>query len=161
EVVAEDTGKPMPKVQVAVVGYRKVGNTRRSLGREATTMTDVRGRFKINPYQGEFFDVRVHVPGSTPYLTTEERIRWPKGETAHKLRIKVPRGVLVQGKVVDKTSGKPVEWARLYFEPQQKDNPKLPVNLPTPSHRPIFSDTDGSFALVVPPGPGRLVASVP
>jgi RNA polymerase sigma factor (sigma-70 family) len=161
EVVAEDTGKPMPKVQVAVVGYRKVGNTRRSLGREASTTTDARGRFKINPYQGEFFDVRVHVPGGTPYLTTEERIGWPKGETEHKLRIKVPRGVLVQGKVVDKTSGKPVEWANVYFEPQQKDNPQLPVNLPTASHRPTFSDSDGSFALVVPPGPGRLVARAP
>jgi RNA polymerase sigma factor (sigma-70 family) len=161
EVVAEDTGKPMPKVEVVVVGYHKLGNAQRLVGQQTSTATDVRGRFRINPYRGEIFDVRVHGPGGTPYLSTEQRLRWVKGETEHKLRIKLPRGVLVQGKVVDRTSEKPVAWARVYFEPQEKNNPKLPANLTIPSHWPVFSDTDGSFSLVVPSGPGRLVATVP
>jgi RNA polymerase sigma factor (sigma-70 family) len=159
EVVAEDTLKPMPGVRVAVVGYQKVG--RRPVGQETGARTDARGRFRINPYSGEFFDVRAHVPGGVPYLSTEERLRWPKGAAEHKLRIKLPRGVLVRGKVVDKTSGKPVEWVHVSFQPQEKDNPKRPANLLRPSQGAVFSDTDGSFELVVPPGPGRLLARAP
>jgi hypothetical protein len=61
---------------------------------------------------------------------------------------------------MDQTTGKPVPWVRVYFQPQQQNNPKLPRNLPYAALYPVTSAGDGSFRLVVPAGPGHLLARV-
>jgi hypothetical protein len=156
EVVAADSGKPVPKVWVSVLSFRNFATTRQTGG-----WADARGRFRINPYPGTSFWVRFHVRSAAPYLGVERRIEWPKeGAPKYKLRIKLPRGVLIRGKVLEKKSGKPVNWVRVYFQPQQENNPKLPRDLLAPRYWPAVSAPDGSFQLVVPGGPGLLLARI-
>jgi RNA polymerase sigma factor (sigma-70 family) len=154
EVVAADTGKPVPKSWVSISGFQS------NMGQETGLYADAKGHFKINPYPGNFFTVRVLVQSKAPYLGAEFRVNWPKGATRHKLRIELPRGVRLRGKVRDKTTGKPVPWVRVFFQPQQKNNPKLPRNLPYGPYWPATSDQGGNFRLVVPTGPGYLLAKV-
>src|SRR5262249_35177760 len=49
KVVYDDTGMPAPKVWVAIIGFRNFQ------GQEIGTYTDARGRFKINPFPGDYF----------------------------------------------------------------------------------------------------------
>jgi RNA polymerase sigma factor (sigma-70 family) len=160
EVLAADTGKPVPKAWVSIEAVKVSGRLILDWGKETGLFTDANGRFRINPYSGDFFHVRVQVKSQAPYLGTEFRVDWPKGASKHKLPIKLARGVLVRGKVVEKKADKPVDWVRAYFQPQQQNNPTLPANLPYAALYPAISDRDGSFQLVVPAGPGHLLASV-
>jgi RNA polymerase sigma factor (sigma-70 family) len=153
KVVYGDTGKPFPKAWVSVTGIRGFP----AAGEEIGVHTDAQGRFKINPYPGDFFMVSVVPPQGEPYLPFSKRFNWAKGSVIQKLALTLPRGVQLRGKVVDNTTGKPVAGARVYFQQLQDNNPNRVLNLQPYSFYPGISRADGSYQVVAPASKGHLL----
>ncbi len=156
-VVFEDTGDPAADVWLTVASFRSP----ETAGKAAVGQADARDRFRINLFPAEAFSVDVFAPKGSPYLGVVRRGEWNKGAVKHELEIKLPRGVLLRGKVVEAGSGKPVDQASLYFRPQAENNPHRRDDLLVPSYYPVVSEPDGSFVLAAPPGPGRLIVKGP
>jgi RNA polymerase sigma factor (sigma-70 family) len=158
-VVCGDTGKPLAGARVMIAGWKAAAEGRLTGGR-----TDARGYFRINPYPGQLFVVTIHVPPGLPYLSIARNFNWPKGAVRRSVKLTVPRGVLVRGKVVDRTTGKAVAEARVSFEPyrtkQPPSNPKGVrsfYNVHQNYRYSALSQADGSYQLVVPAGSGHLL----
>jgi hypothetical protein len=75
----------------------------------------------------------------------------------------LPRGVLVQGKVVEEKTDKPLGRAAIWFLPEQVNNPNFTKdsNLALGSPFAVPSRADGTFRLPVLPGPGYLLVKGP
>jgi RNA polymerase sigma factor (sigma-70 family) len=153
KVVYQDTGKPFPGAWVSIAGFR---NFR---GQEISSRTDAAGRFKLNPYPGDTFTLTVHVPQGQPYLSIVRNYNWNKGAVVRQVEVAVPRGVLLRGKVIDRTTGQPVPQARVFFVQQQANNPSRIDNVLTPSYYPAVSQADGSYQLAVPAATGLLLCT--
>jgi hypothetical protein len=76
------------------------------------------------------------------------------------VEVKLPRGVLVRGKVTEAGSGRPVAGAGVQYVPRD-DNPNLRPNILTGWQNVVASGSDGSFQIAVPAGEGHLLVSGP
>jgi RNA polymerase sigma factor (sigma-70 family) len=153
-----ETGKPLAGVRVVGrVEHGKYGNT------DIDTVTDGRGRYRL-----------VGLPKDSRYVLTAD----PPDEALHLPRDKelgdtpglqpltadfdLDRGVVVEGRLLDRTTGKPVRGSVYYLPlPGNPHYGALPggglhwlVGAPHYGLRP-----DGSFKLAVFPGPGVVYAS--
>src|SRR5262249_50816479 len=116
KVVHADTGKPAANARVVVA---PPGSTRR---------TDRGGRFKVSlpaVEQRSLPPLRVYRAEGEPYLPVRQPVVWPRGAVKHAVEVKLPRGVLVRGKVTESPSGRPVAGAGVQFVPREADNPNL------------------------------------
>jgi hypothetical protein len=151
KVVYEDTGKPATKVWVAIQSFRGFR------GQETGQYTDAQGCFKINPYPGDSFAANVFAPRGQPYLHIGRNFNWPRASVVQNVEFTLPRGVVLHGKVTNKTTDKPVAGARVYFQQLQANNPNRVPNLQPPSYYPAVSAADGSYELVSPASNGHLL----
>ncbi|MCI0459820.1 MAG: sigma-70 family RNA polymerase sigma factor, partial [Gemmataceae bacterium] len=125
---------------------------------------DREGRYRLNPFtdrspRGALY---AHPPEGQPYLGVIKEIQKPRGGVPQQpLDIKLPRGVLVRGKVTEAPSGKPVEGAAVYYLPQRADNPNYMDALTIGPVFRVLSNRDGSYRLPVLPGPGWLLVMGP
>jgi RNA polymerase sigma factor (sigma-70 family) len=152
KVVYEDTGAPAANCRV-VVGPAAI-----------VARADKSGRFKVNMPAVEARDappLLVYPAEGEPYLGAWQEVAWPRGATRHEIEVKLPRGVLVRGKVTEAKSGRPVAGAGVQFVPREADNPNLRPHVLTGHQGLVASGTDGSFQLAVLPGPGHLLVSGP
>jgi hypothetical protein len=150
-VVYEDTGKPVVGAEVSLSVFRGYG------GKVLATRTDAQGRFSINPYPGAVFQVRTLAPAGEPYLGVQKQFQWPRGAARQTVDFTLPRGVEIRGKVTEAPSGKALPQVRLIYVPW-KDNEVVKKQQPLAgSAWPAYSAADGSYRLVVPPGPGHLL----
>jgi hypothetical protein len=124
-------------------------------------LTDTEGRFRFNPYLRERFDLTVAVRGGQPYLALTRAVNPVKGAVKQTVEIVLPRGVLLDGKVTEKDSGKGVSGAQVFFEQRSKNNPKFRLDLLVGGGFTTRTGGDGSFKLVVPEGPGHLFCRAP
>src|SRR5262249_16074716 len=113
-------------------------------------------------YRGTSFFAVATVPTGGAYLPAEKRFEWTKGVARMTLDFTLQRGVEIRGKLREEPSGKPLgKAARLAFTPRKAEKERgdgLRGGYFSPwSTR---SAPDGSFRLLVPPGPGHLVAEV-
>jgi hypothetical protein len=154
-LVCEDTGKPIAGAELVVSAFPVKGNT----GKDAFARTDAEGRYRVNPYPGDRFTVRVWPPAGVPYLGVERQVTWTKGAARHTLDIALPRGVTIQGRVVESPSGKALSRVRVFYLPHTEGNPQLRPGLLVGSYWPARSGDDGAFRLVVPVGPGHLLVN--
>jgi RNA polymerase sigma factor (sigma-70 family) len=150
-VVYEDTGKPVAGAHLNFSAFRQF------VGKDAGARTDAQGRFSINPYPGTSYQIRAWAPADKPYLNVEKRLEWPKGAARRTVDIALPRGVEVRGKVLEKPSGAAVGQVRIVYAPQQGNEVARKHQLLVGSYWPARSEADGSYRIVVPPGPGRLL----
>jgi beta-lactamase regulating signal transducer with metallopeptidase domain/protocatechuate 3,4-dioxygenase beta subunit len=174
EVLYEDTHKPVPNARLTL--YAR--NTEGRGGTGIAGTADEKGHFQLNPFSGDFIEVAAYPPDGQPYLAFEKAFQrpkqslpskekdgqpkvfnlvpkadsWPQG---NKFEMILPRGVLVQGKIIESASGKPVAGAGIHYEDQQK-NPYMREGIVTGWQALVVSKDDGSFQIVVPPGPGIL-----
>ena len=104
-------------------------------------------------------DPRLPADRCPPYFGSQVRVEKPPGKEPVHLDIALDRGVRVTGRIIDKQTGKPVRGRVSYFafddNPHRKADPILPG-----SRNMHFTDADGVFRLVIPPGPGVLAAYV-
>jgi RNA polymerase sigma factor (sigma-70 family) len=154
-VVAADTGKPVAGAHVGIVSFRDY------VGYFADVRTDADGRFSVNAFPGESYRIDIHPKPDEPYLPVTRSDDWPKGAVKQEVDIKLPRGVVVRGKVVEDGSGKPVVSAGVAFVPQSVDNLDLPGGIITGRDHRAWTAADGTFRMVFPPGRGQLVVTGP
>jgi RNA polymerase sigma factor (sigma-70 family) len=163
-VVAADTGKPMAKVFLQAPGQFRTGAYDRR-PYQAEGWTEKRGRFRFILPPGEFFDVRAYPANGEPYLCGGKSGDWPKGNVKQVVKIELPRGVVVRGKVTEAGSGKPVAGAVVEYYPDRLNKPNFGVFvlswLGGSSTEYVQSGPDGKFRAVVYPGKGTLVVKAP
>jgi RNA polymerase sigma factor (sigma-70 family) len=152
-LVYEDTGKPVVGGRLNVLAIRGLDVRGFEPDTYNTHVTDAQGRFSINTFAGDTFRIHAMAPGSEPYLHTAKSVTWERGAARMKVDLALPRGVTVRGKVVEAPGGKPRARVKVEFQPQRAGPPRLDSG--TLQAR---SAEDGSFRLVVPPGPGHLLA---
>ena len=147
-VTAADTGKPIPLARLKVNADNNLNNPE-AIGPGISGQADDKGRFRLNPPPGKMYTVRAESPGDQPYLRSKKNLIWPKGAVRQEVRLDLPRGVLVRGRVTEAGSGKPVAGAMV------RDTVGLWIN-PT-----VATGPDGRFRIVVAPDRGRLVIKGP
>jgi hypothetical protein len=151
KVVYEDTGKPAANARLA------------SVPTDTHAGTDAGGRFKLSLSalaQRNLPPLQVHAAEGEPYLAVRQEVVWPRAAIKHEIEVKLPRGVLVRGKVTEAGSGRPVAGAGVQYVPRD-DNPNLRPNVLTGWQNVVASGSDGSFQIAVPAGPGHLLVSGP
>jgi protocatechuate 3,4-dioxygenase beta subunit len=142
-VVYADTGKPAAGASVS--------------GKP----TDKDGRFLLRFAGRDAVTLEVYAPEGEPYLSIHHRVQWPKGAVKETVEVKLPRGVLVRGKVTEAGSGKPVAGAGVQFWPRATDDPNRPKNLLTGWSHSEMTKEDGTFRMAVPSGTGHLLIQGP
>jgi hypothetical protein len=147
-----DTGKPVAGAEVVALGQR--------------VRTDKEGRFRLNTFRDPEHAygsdlVTVLPPAGEPYVG---RNRYPTKDRnaarGQELDFELPRGVLVHGKVVEEGTAKPVRGGAVCYL-----CPKAPVSDPSKgglaiglaNRVPVAAD--GTFSVVVLPGPGTLLVN--
>jgi RNA polymerase sigma factor (sigma-70 family) len=152
-VTYADTGKPVANALV------QVDSAERELGSHGAVggRTDEQGRFCINPLSGKWFTVAAHAPEGEPYLALEKQFKWESGKIKHRVELKLPRGVLIRGKVTEAGSGRPVAQVSVQYFPQEVGNPNYHQGIRTRWEAVERSGPDGTFRVPVLPGPGHLL----
>jgi beta-lactamase regulating signal transducer with metallopeptidase domain len=152
-ILAADTGRPVANAEIGINGI-----TYRAIHEPDITafspfdrfQADREGRYRMNLPAADEYRLVVYPPSGEPYPIHEESLKWAEGSTKMHHDVKVPRGVLVRGKVAESGSGRPLAGARVESIPSQS----------TPSS-PVFSGEDGSFQLAVAPGKEHLLICGP
>src|SRR5262249_56411703 len=98
-----DRGRALAHARLTVyAGEHELGG-----GTGIDGVADESGRFRHNPWPGRYITVTAYPPEGEPYLIRKKLFQWPKGSVKQKVEIKLPRGVLVKGKLTEAGSGKP------------------------------------------------------
>jgi beta-lactamase regulating signal transducer with metallopeptidase domain/protocatechuate 3,4-dioxygenase beta subunit len=157
-VTYEDTGEPAPFSHLTVwASQQEYGSMVLVGGR-----TDAEGRYRINPHPGIRFGVTAYAPKGAAYLTRQvNHIAWTSGERTKEINVKLPRGVLVRGQVLEEGSGTPVPGASVQYHPEKANNPNDKDDILTGWQATEVSDDEGRFEIVVLRGPGRLLVRGP
>jgi hypothetical protein len=124
-----------------------------------TVRSDEDGRFRVNQYRAERYDLRTgDLPGQPYFAINFINLEWPKNQGKHFTEIALPRGVVQTGKVIDASTGKPLAGAYILYLPQLYNNPhvKNPEELWTHQIGRAVARSDGTFQIAVLPGPGHL-----
>jgi hypothetical protein len=149
-VVAADTGLPLAKA-----GLRAHEQSSRWV---FNTESDAQGRFQFNVPLGATFDIEVYAPIGTPYLGHKQRIN-PGDDLAPEVRIELPRGVPVHGKVVEQFTGRPVPFAGIRYLAHFDNANAKEIEWQEAVYPLTTADETGSFVLGIPPGQGNLLVN--
>lgn len=176
QVVCQDTGKPLGNTWINVVSLPhdfSRGADQQNQG--SPTRTNGEGKFVVNCRPGKFVTVYVYPTVGLPYPAWMEQQPMPEDVKKNPLKVQVPRGVLVRGRVVEETSGKGVFGAGVeYLADYDDQNPMYPrrsnpyvgnevahqVYWATERHRELTDDS-GNFQIAVLPGKGHLMVKAP
>jgi len=162
KVTAADTGKPIEGAELVIMEmpFSRVrtgadGSFRIAGGSTVTTL-----------FPDAESIVHVYPPPDSPYLFHAMEWKWPNGGIgdAELSVAMLERGIVVEGQVVEKGSGKPVEGAAVYFYPQRYNNPfflTTAVSRWAGSDMKYVTDAEGRFRMPVLPGPGYLLVRGP
>ncbi len=150
--LAADTGLPMPHATIAVAaGQGEFGGMFTTRFR-----ADDQGRFHAIPSPGDYFRVNAFPPEGQPYLVPQVEFAWSKGAIRKMIDIRLPRGILIRGKVTEEGSGLPLAGASVQYVPM-----KSAAGNTGGSKSIVASKDDGSFQIVVPAGKGHLLVFGP
>ena len=115
-------------------------------------LADDRGRFTANPSPGDYFRLSAHPPDGQPYLVPELEFAWTKGAVKKSIDIKLPRGVLIRGKVTERDYRQAPTGLQRAVHPATETRSTLLSGWQAV----VASKDDGSYQIVVPPGKGYL-----
>jgi RNA polymerase sigma factor (sigma-70 family) len=142
------SGKPVEGAVVSVVD--PTTHTR------VSARTDASGRFRIDGVpKADYYQVTLNpVPGIDPFLRHSEIVDDTEGQKPIDLPIELSPGVLIVGRLVDKSTGRTEPAGHVVYL-------KAPDNVNTGDAALGFSPrADGGFGMTVPPGHALLAASV-
>ncbi len=165
------TGQPVPNVQVTAWGPAYVD-----------TFTDEQGKYQlVGLSKADEYRVTAwpwdNRRSRQPYVTLEKNVQGQDQGDTVTADFDLIRGVVLRGKLTDKRTGKPVAKAQIHYA-AFKDNPlvstlcfvgnpkfpirngEFPIHYDAPMMRQTHAETgpDGSFDMIVLPGPGVLAA---
>ncbi|HEV2970315.1 MAG TPA: M56 family metallopeptidase [Pirellulales bacterium] len=163
QVVAADTGLPLAGFEVLLEAQPS-----------RSTRTENDGRYHIAVSGGSPFDfrflrgetiVQVYPPADSPYLFHAMNWKWPNNVAGNAmLTIKMEKGIVVEGDVLEKGSGKAIAGATVYFEPQEYNNRFFREGAKSNtrgSDMKYRTDVKGHFRLPVWPGSGYVLVKAP
>ncbi len=153
-VLAADTGLPVPNATVSIAAGESVGDSTFT----ARFRADAQGHYTANPGAGEYFRVDAYPPEGQPYLAPEVLVPWTKGAVKKTLDLRMPRGVVIRGKVTEAGTNRPLAGATIQFIPAGH---RRPGDALSGLQAMVASRADGSFQVVVPPGKGHLLVFGP
>ena len=153
-VVREDDGQPMAGAWVSVRSERR---NPYSWGESTGAKADDQGRVRIAPWPGDAFTIITYPREGEPYLRREENLDWPKASMQQTVEVKLRRGAVVRGKLIEEPSGKGVAGANVSYYQTHRNNPRYAASF----NRDTWSRPDGTFTLVVDYGPGHLLVQGP
>jgi RNA polymerase sigma factor (sigma-70 family) len=147
------TGRPVAGARVSgSVEHRRT---------DVQAVTDAQGRYRLDGLGLGPKQIIVRPGDGQPFLGAERSVSDPPGLGPVTADFELSRGVAVDGRVRDKVTGQPVR-GYIYHYPLP-DNPnleKVPELLGRIQPNSTRVGGDGRFRLVVPPGPGILLAEV-
>jgi hypothetical protein len=122
------------------------------------TTTDARGHYRLTglPVR-QPIELRTVLAEGSPYRPSSQEFGNTPGIDPTLLDFNLERGILVHGKITDRTTGNPVA-ALVEYHPT-RDNPNVRSPEQIVLFEPVFTHPDGSFALVAVPGPGLVAAT--
>ena len=110
----------------------------------------------MNPIAGESYTLAAFPTGGEPYLIPEDKFPWPRGAIKATHDIKLPRGVLIRGKVTEAGTNRPLAASSIQFIPVGGDDKVI-----SGWRAIVASREDGSFQVAVSPGKGHLLVFGP
>jgi RNA polymerase sigma factor (sigma-70 family) len=156
-VIAADTKKALPRPRLSICVLDGKGA---QVGASIDISGDVSGAFRVRLLPGQSYAILAYAPDDAPYLPIRKRLEWPEGETGQRLEIELPRGVMIEGKVTDRSTDRPLPAIRARFVPFPGECAKLgPILVGACGMS--CSGGDGHFRLVTPNCPGKLIFSDP
>ena len=150
--LAADTGQPFAH---AVIAVRASFRSRPGLF-DAKFRADDQGRFKVTPFPGDRFRISVFPREGEPYPARGVEIAWTTGNVRQELDVNLPRGVLIEGNVIEEGTDQPVAGACVQYFPTRR-----PDSLNYGDEAIVASNENGSFGVAVPPGKGYLLVVGP
>ena len=85
----------------------------------ADSAPTTRGDSRPTRSPGEYFRVTAFAPQGQPTWCPQVEFAWTKGAVKKELDIKVPRGVLIRGKVTEAGTGRPLAGSSIQFIPMR------------------------------------------
>lgn len=154
----EDTGEVAPHARITIwASDQEPFGSMVSVAGKA----DDKGRYRIVPKPGIRFGVTAYPPDGTPYLarqTAQGGLRWEAGDKVKQVDLKLPRGVLLKGKIVEAGTATPVAGVSVQYIPERHNNSSIRDDILTGWQALQITDKNGDFSIVALPGPGRLLA---
>jgi len=150
-VLAADTSQPIPHAVISIAASYGM------FGGMFTTkyQADAQGRFTANPSPGDYFRMSAFAPDGQ-YLARRDEFAWTKGAVKKEIEIKLPRGVVIRGKVTEQGTGRPLAGVNVHYFPRNSLEGIL-----NGLEASVASKDDGSFAVAVLPGKGYLLVLAP
>jgi RNA polymerase sigma factor (sigma-70 family) len=108
----KDTGKPLPSAVVQSYIFASHGNPRHRLAGQTQlkAVADKDGRYRLEGMpKGQGNEIRARGPDGEPYLMSLVEVPEAFALEPVTVDIQLKRGVWIQGKVIDKATGKPVQ----------------------------------------------------
>lgn len=155
-----DSGQPAPHARISIWASQQEGFGSMSF---VSGRADENGRYQIRPKPGVRFGLIAYPPDGAPYLARQtpldEPLRWNASERVKQVDLSLPRGVLVNGTIVEAGGNTSVAGAAIQYIPESSNNPNASDEILTGGQAIQLSDEDGRFSIAVLPGPGRLLVS--
>ncbi len=148
-VTAADTGKPLAGLLVEVTAFGGDGR-----GRSVRTRTDEQGRYRADSRTGNDYYISLYPRHESGYLATQLRQEWPPGAERLTIDVRLDRGAIVRGRVLDDQGGEPIGGASVVYRLSTK-NPAREKDYEF--QHPDLTDDEGRFTLAAPSGPGYLL----
>ncbi len=160
-VTYEDSGEPAAKARLTIWASQQQFGSMTSVAGQA----DELGKYRIFPNPGIRFGINAYPADGTAYLARRTRlsqaIEWQAGDRVKHVDVKLPRGVLVRGTIIDAGSKDPVAGASIQYHPERDNNSNVADHILTGWQAIKLSDEQGKFEIAVLPGPGRLLIHGP
>jgi RNA polymerase sigma factor (sigma-70 family) len=158
-VTDKETGKPIAGARV----MGRVSDLKFASG-AVDAISDAQGRYKVDwlPKNPQYV-LTVVPPAGSSYLPQQRTLADPEGLGLVTADLPLPRGSVVEGRLLDRETGKPVSGQVRYLplpgneyeDPIRGEQGELGWLLRAPQQ----VGKDGSFKLIVAPGPGVIWAS--
>ncbi|MHC4404772.1 MAG: M56 family metallopeptidase [Planctomycetota bacterium] len=155
-VLLGDSDKPAANSRIRIHSSQQEGRPGSWISIEGKT--DEAGRFRLNPWPGVRFNIIAYPPKGSPYQVRRlNDLRWSSGAGAKNIEIRLDRGVLAHGKIVDAQTGRPLSGASVQYHPDRVNNTNLTSDIVTGWQSIQKTDDAGEFKIPVLPGPGTLL----
>ena len=150
QVVDAETGQPIPGAVIEVGAKTKTGI------HPAIFHADNQGRFQANPFPADHFKITAFPADGMPYLPSRVDLAWTKGAVKEEIVVKLTRGIVIKGKVIEEGTGRALANSSLQYlaidgSAEHKGGWEVMV----------ASKDDGSYQIVVPPGKGHVLVFGP
>lgn len=149
-ILAADTGQPIPQALVEVQSLRVTGL---GMGGGKRSQADNQGHFEAHVQPASKYRVIAVPAEGQPYLIAQVEFDWIKGAARKTIDVKVPRGVVIHGKVIDRGNRRVLSGASVQYLPMGN---RPNGSLASGSDTTVVSKEDGTYQITVGPGKGHL-----